>query len=105
MTIDNVILGEDITPGWGNAVADQLNGIQWGYLAGNTDANGLITLTFPVAYSTAPVVTATIQLSTTARRYCHINTLSSTQAVFRCYSAGTIIVSAAVAVHWMAMPR
>jgi allophanate hydrolase subunit 2 len=50
--------GDEITSSWGTSVADSLNGIQSGVASVPISASpqGTLTVTFPRAYSAAPVV-------------------------------------------------
>lgn len=88
---DRLILGK---------VGDEL--IQRGRATVTLDSGGLGTITFPVAFASEPYVSLTVQLSTTAQRTAHINTLGTSSVAIRCYSFGTMEVSTTRVVHWVA---
>lgn len=96
MTIDAVTGGATITSTWGNSVADQLNdlppGLVFGRLTGTTDATGLLTITFGVTFSAAPVVIASREsANAVSPSDCFVvaGSITTTTAQVRLFSAGT----------------
>jgi hypothetical protein len=105
MTIDNVTAGELIDPEWGNAVADQLNNLPEAVIAGattaSTDGSGNLAITFGDTFASAPRITVTPASTNCSQGY--ILSVSTTGAVFRCFSAaGATVASASVTVQWIA---
>lgn len=84
-------------------LGDMPMAIQAGRTTVSLDGSGLGTITFPEAFSEVPTVTLTVQLSSSAQRTVHINTLAADQIAIRCFSGGTLEVSTTRVVHWVAM--
>lgn len=77
--------------------------VQSGRLAGATDANGLITLTFPVAFSSGPTMVLGVRGGTDADATCTRASYSTTGAVFACRNNGTLLNSVNVTIEWIAV--
>lgn len=106
MTVPELDSGDYIEDEWVDAVAEQLNGIQYGTLTGVTSANGLITsMNFPTAFGGTPAVVATVQTSaTTQQDTAQITAVNASAVQFRLMrngnNAGT---GQAFTIHWVAM--
>lgn len=103
--IPNVSAGALVDPAWGNEVTDALNGIQSGTASGNTDANGLITITFPAAFadSTYVFVGTPVQSASSTQRSVHINNKNAGSITVRYTANDGPLASTAVTIDWIAI--
>jgi hypothetical protein len=81
--------------------------IQAGVKSATTDGSGSVTLTFPTAFATVPVVTANLLApagGTSGTFVAVLQSVTASAAVFRVYNqAGSVVSATAVSVHWQAM--
>jgi hypothetical protein len=96
--------GDEVTAPWGQSVADALNGIQGGtaLITISASATGTVTVTFPRAFASAPVVVAN-HAGGGGTYFVNVGSITATNFVLTgAHRAGTA-TSVSLAATWIAM--
>lgn len=86
---------------WADAVADHINGVQYGVTSVSLDGSGDGAITFPSAFTAAPTFTATVEGDTPGAVW--LSSITTTTANIQVFRAAAVSTSTSRTVHWVAI--